>query len=115
MQAPLTYRHRVITEDDIVFIRELIAEHPQLSRRALCAKLCEAWNWKQANGALRDMVCRGMMLMLHRAALIELPPVRCVIRNPMLERGAPARVSVDEVLGYPLTPDLRQQLSGVPE
>jgi hypothetical protein len=56
-----------------------------------------------------------MMLMLHRAALIELPPVRCVIRNPMLERGAPARVSVDEVLGYPLTPDLRQQLSGVPE
>jgi len=96
MQTPLTYRHRVITEDDLVFIRKLIAEHPQLSRRALSAKLCEAWNWRQANGALRDMVCRGMMLMLHRAALIELPPVRRVNRNPMLERSAPARVSVDE-------------------
>ena len=96
MQTPLTYRHRLITEDDIVFIRKLIAEHPQLSRRALSAKLCEAWNWRQANGALRDMVCRGMMLMLHRAALIELPPVRRVNRNPMLERSAPARVSVDE-------------------
>jgi len=96
MQTPLTYRHRLITEDDIVFIRKLIAEHPQLSRRALSAKLCEAWNWKQANGALRDMVCRGMMLMLHRAALIELPPVRRVNRNPMLERSAPALVSVDE-------------------
>jgi hypothetical protein len=115
MQAPLTYRHRLIPEDDIVFVRKLIAEHPQLSCYALSAKLCEPWNWKQANGALREMVCRGMMLMLHCAALIELPPVRCVNRNPMVERSAPARVSVDEVLGYPLTPDLRQQLSGVPE
>jgi hypothetical protein len=23
--------------------------------------------WKQANGALRDMVCRGLLLMIHRA------------------------------------------------
>lgn len=96
MQTPLTYRHRRITEDDIVFIRKLIAEHPQLSRRRLSAKLCEAWNWKQANGTLRDLVCRGMMLMLHRAALIELPPVRFVPRNPIVERIVPARVSIDE-------------------
>jgi hypothetical protein len=96
MQTPLTYRHRRITEDDIVFIRQLIAEHPQLSRRRLSAKLCEAWNWKQANGAPCDLVCRGMMLMLHRAALIELPPVRFVTRNPIVERIVPARVSVDE-------------------
>ena len=96
MQTPLTYRHRRITEDDIVFIRKLIAEHPQLSRRRLSAKLCEAWNWRQANGTLCDLVCRGMMLMLHRAALIELPPVRFVPRNSIVERIAPARVNVDE-------------------
>jgi hypothetical protein len=96
MQTPLTYRHRHITEDDLVFIRKLIAEHPQLSRRRLSAKLCEAWNWKQANGTPCDLVCRGMMLMLHRAALIELPPVRFVPRNSIVERIAPARVNVDE-------------------
>jgi hypothetical protein len=96
MQTPLTYRHRGITQDDIVFIRKLIAEHPQLSRRRLSAKLCEAWNWKQANGNPCDLVCRGMMLMLHRAALIELPPVRFVPRNAIVERIAPARVNVDE-------------------
>jgi hypothetical protein len=96
MQTPLTYRHRGITQDDIVFIRKLIAEHPQLSRRRLSAKLCEAWNWKQANGNPCDLVCRGMMLMLHRAALIELPPVRFVPRNSIVERIAPARVNVDE-------------------
>jgi hypothetical protein len=96
MQRPLSYRHRVITEDDLVFIRRLIAENPGCSRRGLSKKLCEAWNWVQANGALRDMVCRGLMLMLHRQGLIELPAVRRVIRNPMVERSRPVLVSVDE-------------------
>jgi len=96
MQRTLSYRHRVITEDDVVFVRKLITEHPGLSRRGLSKKLCEAWNWVQANGALRDMVCRGLMLMLHREGLIELPPVRRVARNPLVDRSPPERVSVDE-------------------
>ena len=96
MQQPLSYRHRVITDEDLVFIRKLIADHPDSSRRNLSERLCEAWNWVQANGALRSMVCRGLMLMLHRQGLIELPPVRQVNRNPFLERSAPAPVTVDE-------------------
>ena len=97
MQGTLNYRHRAITEDDIVFIRQLIAEHPALSRRALSKKLCEAWSWVQANGALRDMVCRGMMLMLHRAGRIELPPVRRATPNPLsCTRKKPACVTIDQ-------------------
>ena len=98
MPPPLSYRHRVITEDDLVFIRQLIASNPQSSRRNLSEKLCQAWNWVQANGALRSMVCRGLMLMLHRQNLIELPPVRQVARNPMVERAAPVAVTVDQTL-----------------
>jgi hypothetical protein len=96
MQPLLSYRHRVITDDDLGFIRQLIAANPQSSRRNLSEKLCLAWNWVQANGALRAMVCRGLMLMLHRRGLIELPPVRQVMRNPMVERKAPEAVSVDQ-------------------
>jgi hypothetical protein len=96
MQRPLSYRHRLITGDDVGFIRKLITEHPGSSRRDLSKKLCEAWNWVQANGALRDMVCRGLMLMLHREGLIELPPVRRVPRNPMVDRSRPVFVAVDE-------------------
>ena len=96
MQTTLSYRHRVITDDDVVFIRKLIAEHRDLSRWGLSKKLCEAWNWVQANGALRDMLCRGLMLMLHREGLIELPPVRRVMRNPLVQRSQAALVSVDE-------------------
>jgi hypothetical protein len=53
------------------------------------------WNWVQTNGALRDMVCRGMMLMLHRQGLIELPPVRPTPCGLGKRRG-PLLVSVDE-------------------
>ena len=96
MQRTLSYRHRVITDDDVVFIRRLICEHPGSSRRVLSKKLCEAWNWVQANGALRAMVCRGLMLMLHREGLIELPPVRYVPRNPLAQRSQATLVRVDE-------------------
>src|SRR5215831_8956936 len=82
MPVPYRYRGRVITPEDILFLRQFIAENPHLSRRRLSAKVCEVWDWKQANGALRDMVCRGLLLMLHRAGEIELPQVRFVARNP---------------------------------
>src|SRR5436305_13042056 len=83
------YRGRTVTAEDIVFIRDLVAQHPGLSRRRLSAKLCEAWQWKQANGALRDMVCRGLLLMLHRGGEIELPAVRRVPLNPFVRRERP--------------------------
>src|SRR5665811_2201009 len=95
MEAKLHYRHRVVTDNDLVFIRQLIAEHPAASRRELSKKLCQAWNWVQPNGALRDMVCRGLMLKLHREGLIELPPVRQVPCNPLAQRSQPTVVSVD--------------------
>jgi len=95
MLAEWRYRGRTVTGDDIVFIRELIAHHPHLSRRKLSAKLCEAWQWKQANGALRDMVCRGLLLMLHRAGQIELPAVRQISLNPFVQRQRPQPLLVD--------------------
>jgi hypothetical protein len=88
MEEKLSYRGRVVTDADIAFIRKLIADNPASSRRDLSKKLCEAWNWRQANGALRDMVCRGLMLQLHRAGHIELPPVRWVNPNPLASRAA---------------------------
>src|ERR1035441_8413696 len=50
------YRGRIFNLADIESIRRLIAANPEASRWALSRKLCEEWDWKQANGALRDMV-----------------------------------------------------------
>jgi len=66
MDEVLRHRGRVVTQADVQFIRDLIEREPGASRRELSKKLCEAWDWRQPNGALRDMVCRGLMLSLHR-------------------------------------------------
>ena len=99
MDGLLRYRGRVVTAADVVGIRALIAAHPDTSRRALSEELCAAWNWRQPNGALCAMVCRGLMLALHRAGHIQLPPVRWVNPNPLARRAAdrrpPALVPVD--------------------
>lgn len=95
MVIEFKYRGRVVTEADAAFIRELIAQNPTASRRALSKLLCEAWNWVQPNGALCDMVCRGFMLALHRAGQIKLPPVRWVNPNPLAARRRPRPVTVD--------------------
>ena len=85
----------MVTADDIISIRQLIAENPGASRRRLSEKLCEAWEWKQANGALRAMVCRGLLLMLHRAGEIQLPPVRFKTLNPFVVRVTPPPMLID--------------------
>src|SRR3954467_12728187 len=99
------YRGRVVTADDITSIRQVIAENPGASRRRLSEKLCEVWQWKQANGELRAMVCRGLLLMLHRAGAIELPPIRFKTPNPFLRRAAPAPMLIDTT---PITGVLRE-------
>jgi hypothetical protein len=93
--AELRYRGRVFTTEDILYIRELIAAHPGETRRRLSQKLCEAWEWRQPNGALRDMVCRGLLLMLHRAGQIELPAVKFVPANPLVRRTRPVPARID--------------------
>ena len=95
MQVVLSYRGRQVTDTDVAFIRELIGEHGGVSRRALSVKLCEAWDWRQQNGQLRDMVCRSLMLQLHRAGHIELPPVRQRPHNPLAHRSRPQLVLAD--------------------
>jgi hypothetical protein len=91
----LRYRGRNVSEEDILYIRELIAAHPGASRRTLSTKLCEAWQWRQSNGALRDMVCRGLLLILHRAGRIALPQVGYVRHNPLATRARPTAVVID--------------------
>ncbi len=94
--AEISYRGREIGEEEILFIRALIEQYPKESRRKLSVRVCEAWQWRQANGALRDMVCRGMLLTLDRAGQITLPPVRYVPHNPLAHRARPEPILLDK-------------------
>jgi len=96
--VPETWRYRgqEIDPQQIAFLKEFIRAHPTSSRWKLSRQLCEALGWKQANGALRDVVCRGLLLMLERAGVIELPPVRRHIRGQRRTgRPRPEAVLID--------------------
>jgi Domain of unknown function (DUF4338) len=95
VETLLRYRGRPVTAADIRQIRELIAAHPGESRRRLSRRLCEAWGWRQANGAPRDMVARGLMLALARAGHIGLPAAKMRPPNPLAVRVRPAAMTVD--------------------
>ena len=96
----MRYRGREIDSARIDFVRQMIASDPGISRWKLSRQLCEVWEWKQPNGALRDMVCRSLLLQLERAGEISLPPVRRQIRNYLAERKPfrvrPRRVVVND-------------------
>ena len=96
MDLGIKYQGRVATTADIAFINKLIAENPDDSRWTLSKKLCKAWNWIQPNGALRDMVCRGLLLQLHRAGYIKLPPRKCTPNNPLANRKKPSKIRIDQ-------------------
>ena len=95
MDVVLKYRGRLIRESDLAVIRALVQEYPTASRRQLSQKLCVAWNWVQPNGALCDMVCRGLMLALERAGHLGLPPVRCRPANPLVLRPRPQLLDIE--------------------
>lgn len=96
MEPILTYRGKTVTVEDAAFIQQLIDQNPCDSRRRLSVKLCQAWNWTQTNGTLRDMVCRGLMLTLHRAGHIKLPPKKLAPNNPLAKRRAPEKIIIDQ-------------------
>jgi hypothetical protein len=91
----LRYRGRTVTAADLNDIRALQGAHPDLSRRAFSQRLCAHWDWRQPNGALRDMLARSLLLVLHRAGHIVLPPVRRQPPNNAIARRRPAAVDVD--------------------
>jgi hypothetical protein len=91
----LTYRGRTITSADVTTIRAVIAAQPGLSRRALSFTLCETWQWTQPNGTPCDAVCRGLLLWLHRAGHIVLPPAQWTTQKPWRPRTRAQPVLID--------------------
>jgi hypothetical protein len=86
MSAGWRYRGREVRSEDVAFIQRLIAEHPGASRRELSQKLCEAWRWRQANGARAHGVSR-LAVDAPPSRSDQLPPVRYTPPNPLVRRA----------------------------
>jgi hypothetical protein len=91
-------RHRGVDygEREIEEIRRLISEHPDKSRFFISKELCRLWDWTQANGTSRDMLCRGLLLKLHAEGHIALPAQKRVPTWLSRRKKGIVRIEVDD-------------------
>ena len=89
MNRAVVVQGRRLEAADIGRIRELIAVHPDWSRRRLSEVLSVEWNWRNAGGRLKDMAARTLLVKLEARGLIELPARRRVPPNRMTDRHLP--------------------------
>lgn len=94
MKINFKYQGRITTTEDISFINKFIVNNPEYSRFKLSKELCKLWNWVQANGTLRDQLCRSFMLALEREGYITLPPRRHTPPNPLANRKKPPKIEI---------------------
>ena len=64
---------RKIVSEDIELIKKLIDANPSWGRTRLSKELCILWDLKSANGSLKDMSCRNLLLKLQKQKLLTLP------------------------------------------
>jgi hypothetical protein len=98
MELITTYRGRSISVSDIALIKNVIEAHPERSRRFISQEVCRRWNWRQTNGALKDMICRSLLLLLESKGSIKLPPRKSTPPNPLANRKKPPKIPVAQTL-----------------
>jgi Domain of unknown function (DUF4338) len=86
----LVIRNRAISEADLGQIRDLIQCEGEQGRSHLSRVLCQRWDWRQANGAYREIACRDLLRRLDSRGLVQLPSPLKAARRPGYQNKVPA-------------------------
>jgi hypothetical protein len=103
------------TTIDIERIQTLLDTNPSWGRTKLSEELCHLWNWRTADGLLKDMACRTLLLKLDRAGVICLPARKRPSTNGFRNRfitdvphdTKPIQCSLHDVLPLTISPVLQ--------
>ena len=76
-----TIQGRSLSAQDIQWLAQWIAEHPQWSRRRIAGELCQRWDWRDLRGRLKDFAARSLLLKLQERGQVTLPPLRVQHRS----------------------------------
>lgn len=68
------YCGRLFHDEEIEWIRQLIATEESLGRTALSQRICDELGWLAPGGRRKEMSCRVALLRMERDGLISLPP-----------------------------------------
>jgi hypothetical protein len=100
----LVIRNRRLIESDLSTIRCLIQDEGTQGRTHLARRLCRLWEWRQPNGAYREIACRDLLRQLEDRNIIQLPAPLHAARRP----GYKNRVQTPNILTDPIDLPLDQ-------
>lgn len=69
----MRYCGREFTADEINWIRQLITERADISRKDISIEFCREYVWLKPDGGLKDMSCRVAMLKMEKDGHFTLP------------------------------------------
>ena len=70
----MRYCGRDFTNEEFTWIRQLIADRPEVSRKDISVLFCQKANWLKPDGGLKDMSCRVALLKIEKDGHLTLPP-----------------------------------------
>lgn len=96
MSETIKYRGKQFEERELQVIQAVVAEMKNGSRWGISREICRRLDWRQSNGALKDMICRSLLLRLEEQGLLQLPPSK--MESPYFKYGqrAPQRMEWDQ-------------------
>jgi len=59
MGSPLYLQGRTVSDQDLVWFRQVCEDHPDWSRKRLARELCQHWDWCDGRGQLKDFAARS--------------------------------------------------------
>lgn len=103
-QPLVVIRNRAFTEQDIEIIRQCVRDHFSLGRTRISVKVCEALDWRQPNGWLKERACREALVRLEAQGHISLPPLTTAYARRVSITSNPRRkYTEDWNLSTPIT------------
>jgi hypothetical protein len=75
-ESELTLAGRTFSAQQLRLVRQLLVNHPHLSRHELAATVCELLDWRRANGRLKTREGRDLLQQLAEREALQLPEKR---------------------------------------
>ena len=75
-EAPLTLAGRTFSAQELRLVRQLLVNHPHLSRHELAATVCELLAWRRPTGRLKTREGRDLLQQLAEREALRLPDKR---------------------------------------
>lgn len=110
MAHEIVIRRRRIGEKDLELIRQLIVEEGLRGRTYISRRLCQIWDWRQANGRFREIACRDVLRQLDAKKLIKLPAMMGPARRPGYKNAVRAPERLDQPPAESLQNDWRDRM-----